>query len=84
MATISICKFGFSVQVSRHHDGEHSEKEEQSPVPGIFEGSISDFPQCMQKVSSKLKFLVFVNQNSNLLICREFWKMNQNILWNQD
>ena len=55
MATISICKFGFSVQVSRHHDGEHSEKEEQSPVPGIFEGSISDFPQCMQKVSSKLK-----------------------------
>jgi len=36
-------------RVSRHHDGEHSEKEEQSPVPGIFEGSISDFPQCMQK-----------------------------------
>ena len=41
----------FSVQVSRHHDGDHSEKEDKSPVPGIFEGTISDFPQCMQKVN---------------------------------
>ena len=59
---INLYIWFFSVQVSRHHDGEHSEKEEKSPVPGIFEGSISDFPQCMQKVSSesKLKISVFV------------------------